>query len=88
MKPLLQASLALAAGSGHLVQHLVLSPSAEILEGAKSLQRRIHHVNDLTKVVEMLADRAIRQAKGADAHLVSNLLPIQQVGLQANWEAG
>lgn len=81
MRTLLQAGLALAAGGGHLVQHLVLSPIAEILEGAKSLHRGVHHIDDLAKVVEVLADSAIRQAEGADAHLTSNLLPILEIGL-------
>lgn len=84
----LQASLALAAGGGLLVQHLVMGPRAEVLEGAKSLQRRVHHVDDLANIVEVLADRAIRQAESADAHLVSDLLPIVQIGLQANREPG
>lgn len=58
------------------------------MEGAKSLQRGVHHVDDLVNIVDVLADRAIRQAEGSDAHLVSDLLPIVQIGLQANWEPG
>lgn len=58
------------------------------MEGAKSLQRGVHHVDDLANIEEVLADRAIRQAEGADAHLVSNLLPILQVGLQTDREPG